>query len=67
MMLIEFEGGAQIKLTSDNLYQRCKQRTGSGAHAPDLDTSGQLTFVGNFISDLAFIVNESKLQRTVKA
>ena len=67
MMLIEFEGGVQIKLTSDNLYQRCKQRTGSGAHAPDLDTSGQLTFVGNFISDLAFIVNESKLQRTVKA
>ena len=50
----------QVKLATDNLYQRCKLRLGA-VHTVDPETPVQLSFIGNYISDLAFILKESKV------
>ena len=48
-----------MRLATDNLYQMCKARSGA-VHTVDPETPVQLAFIGNYISDLAFILKESK-------
>ena len=46
-----------MRLATDSLYQLCKLRSGA-VHTVDPETSVQLSYIGNYISDLAFILKE---------